>query len=335
MAKTKAKPQGADWLNEIYKTIGQSDANQDVKYWLSTGYLELNKAISGRHDGGVPGGRITEIFGGESSGKTLLATMIMIETQKKDGLAVFLDYEHAFSIGRARQLGLVDDPQKWIYKQPETAERGFAVIEHITNIVRKHNTTKYVTIIIDSVAAMLTQEESETDFGDENMRTKASLASCMSVSLKPIAKIINKGNVTLVFLNQTRSKIGVIFGSNEKTAGGNALKFYASVRARISKAGLIKDGDETIGENAKVQIVKNKVYEPYKNAEYITHFTEGVNLHASHLAYAKKLGVVELNGAWYSYKGERLGQGISKVEQFLKSNDDIYQDILKGIMDVK
>ena len=201
-----------DFIDKIYKEIGESDFNQDVKDWLSTGLLPLNRAISGKYDGGFPVGRITEIYGGASSGKTLLATRACIETQAKDGLAVFLDYEHAFSLSRAKSLGLLDEKYMWIYKQPQTAEEGFRIVEFIANTVRQENPDKFVTVIVDSIASMVTKEELETGYGESNMRTRLSLPAAMSESLKKIAPVVSKTNITLIFLNQTRDNPGVLFG---------------------------------------------------------------------------------------------------------------------------
>jgi protein RecA len=294
------------FIDDIFDKIGENDLNQDVSDWLGTGFLPLNKALSGRHDGGFPVGRITEIYGGESSGKTLLATMAMIETQRKGGLAVMLDYEHAFSMRRARSLGLCGDRETWIYKQPETAEAGFKIIELIANKVREADSEKHVTVVCDSVASMLTQSELEADYDESNMKTKLSLPAVLSTSLKKLAGLINKTNVTLIFLNQVRDNPGVMFGDKEKTAGGRALKFYASVRVRLSKAGKIKEGEDITGENVVALTVKNKVFEPFKKVVYVSNFAEGVNLELSHINALKNAGMLGSTKGWLVWDGEKF-----------------------------
>jgi recombination protein RecA len=295
------------FIDKIYKEIGESDFNQDVRDWLSTGLLPLNKALSGDYHKGIPVGRITEIIGGPSTGKTLLATMALIETQRRDGIGVLLDYEHAFSLSRAKKLGLSDDRNKWIYKQPPTAEEGFRIVEFIANAVRNENPDKFVTIVKDSVASMITQEEAKVGYGEGNMRTRLSLPVVMSESLKKIAGIVSKTNITLIYLNQTRVNPGVVYGDSETTPGGNALKFYASVRLRLSKGGKIKGDDEktVIGENVKAGTIKNKVYEPFRDCEYITHFTDGINLELSHINFLDKQGKFGDSKGWLELDGKK------------------------------
>jgi len=326
----------ASVIDKIYKEIGESDFNQDVKDWLDTGLKPLNKRISGHYNGGFPVGRITEIYGGPSCGKTLLATNACIETQKRDGLAIFLDHEHAFSLSRGRKLGLSDDKNLWIYKQPTTAEESFKIIEYVANMIRTEYPDKYVTIIEDSVASMVTEEELNTEYGDENMRTRNSLPMLMSTALKKLSAVVSKTNITLIFLNQTRDNPGVMFGSKEKTPGGNSLKFYASVRIRLSKRGKItidgsKDG-EIIGETVKAQTVKNKVYEPFKECDYTTHFKNGINLVISHIDEAVKLGIIEKSGAWYNFEGCKV-QGKDKLIATFDSDPALYEAMLANFVD--
>jgi protein RecA len=315
-----------DFIEQIYREIGENDFNQDVKDHLSTGLLPLNMAISGKYDGGFPVGRITEVFGGESSGKTLLATMALIETQKRDGLAVFLDYEHAFSLSRGKKLGLSDDKYKWIYKQPTTAEEGFRIVEFIAKTVRDQYPDKFVTIIKDSIASMVTKEEMETEYGDGNMRTRLSLPAVMSESLKKVAGIVSKTNITLIFLNQTRDNPGVMFGDKKKTPGGNAMKFFASVRMKLAKTGKIKDEGEVIGENVKAQTVKNKVYEPFKECDYVSHFTNGINLEMSHIETLSKMGKLGDKKGFVVFDGKsyRKGQLCEKCQ----TDPAIYEALL-------
>ena len=322
-----------DFIDKIYKEIGASDLNQDVSDWLSVGYLPLNKAISGKYSGGLPVGRITEIFGAESSGKTLQATIAMIETQRRGGLAVFLDFEHAFSIRRARTLGLDDDPKKWIYKQPETAEQGFSIIELIANMVRESDSEKYITVVVDSVAAMMTQEELDTGYGEGNMRTKLSLPAVMSTSLKKLGKLVSKTNITLIFLNQTRSNPGVMFGDKEKTTGGNALKFYASTRIKLVKKGKVKDGEEVIGENVEAQVIKNKVFEPFGVANYIGHFKEGISLAMSHMVALFEMGKLGSSKGWYEWEGKKYRA--KELEALLKSDSAEYEAFLEMFDDAE
>lgn len=295
-----------DLIDSIIKQVGGSDANQDVKDWLSTGLLQLNEAMSGQIGGGFPVGRITEIYGGSSSGKTLLATMAMIETQKKGGLAVFLDHEHAFSIARARTLGLSDDKSQWLYKQPETAEQSFSIIEAICDMVLKQGVMTHITFIIDSVAFMVTEMEMETEYGKENMKTRFSLPTFMSTGLKKLARKISQTNVTLIFLNQTRVNPTVMFGDNETQPGGNALKFAASVRVKLRKGAKYKDGEEIIGENIHVEVVKNKVFEPFRKAQYVTHLTNGINVELSHIEELERRGKMGDSKGYVEWGGKKL-----------------------------
>ncbi len=267
----------SDFIDKILREIGANDCNQDVSGYLSSGFLPLDFALSGRYlGGGFPMGRISEVCGPESSGKTLIATMAMIETQRRGGLAVLLDYEHAFSLSRAVQLGLKTDRISWIYKQPESAEQGFKITELICNIVSQEGLDKPVTIVNDSVASMVTKEELDTGIGDENMRTRLALALCLSTNLKKITNAINRTNVTLIFLNQLRENPGVLFGDKETTPGGKALKYYASCRVKLHKCGKIKGEDgEIIGEGVRAQVTKNKVSEPFREAEYVEYSRRG------------------------------------------------------------
>jgi recombination protein RecA len=317
-----------DFIDRIYKEIGESDANQDVSDWLSVGYLPLNMAISGKYDGGLPVGRIIEIFGGESSGKTMLATMACIEAQRRGGLAMYLDFEHAFSIRRATQLGLIDDRTQWIYKQPSTAEEAFRISEFVANEVRKNDSKKTIALVYDSVAAMMTKEELEVGYDESTMKTRLSLASCLSTSLKKLAELVNNTNITLIFLNQTRSNVGVMFGDKEKTTGGNALKFYASARIKLSKQGKIKsdDGNYIIGDNVVAQVVKNKVFEPYREARYESNFKEGINLEASHINFAKDKGLLGDTKGWLEFKGGK--HRAKDLEAILKADRAMYGELL-------
>jgi len=316
------------FIDEIYKKIGGSDINQDVSDWLDTGYLPFNYIVSGKYmGGGLPVGRITEIFGAESSGKTLLATMAMIATQKKGGIAVFLDYEHAFSISRAKQLGLLADKDKWIYKQPETAEDGFKIIEVIANAIRGEDSKKYITVVIDSVASMVTKEELEADYDEGNMRTRLSLPAVLSSSLKKVAGLVNKTNVTLIFLNQVRDNPGVMFGEKEVTGGGRALKFYASVRIKLSKVGKINDNDGgIIGEKVVAQVVKNKVFEPFKSCGYISNFKDGIDLELSHINTLSELGKLGNKKGYVEFMGKSYRA--SQLANMMKTDGEVKKAVL-------
>lgn len=260
-------------------------------------------------------------------GKTLLATFAIMETQARGGFGIFLDYEHAFSLSRAVALGMSDDPMKWIYKQPTTAEDGFKIIEKVVELLRKDDISKPITIVVDSVASMMTEEEMKADYDEANMKTRLSLAVVLSTSLKKLSSLINKTNVTLIFLNQTRDNPGVMFGSKEKTPGGNALKFYASVRVKLTKTGKIKDGDKIIGENVTAQVIKNKVAEPFGTADYISDLKEGINLYSSHIEEAINIDMLPKSGAWLEWDGKKYYK--SQLETLFRDDVDEYIKFMK------
>ncbi len=314
-------------ISEITKEIGESDANQGVKDWLSTGVLTLNRAMSGRYDGGFPVGRISEVYGGESSGKTLLATMALIETQRRGGIAVLLDYEHAFSITRAEQLGLSSLPESWIYKQPATAEQGFAMIEKIAEIMQKHDPERYITVVVDSIASMVTEAELAAGFEEGNMKTRLSLAVAMSSSLKLLAGIVSRTNITMIFLNQTRDNPGVMFGDKETTPGGKAMKFYASLRVRLRKAGKIKDGDKDVtGEEVVAMTIKNKVFRPFVETKYASSFSEGIDLVSTHLTALQDMGLLGSTKGWVEFRGEK--NRLKDLTELCRSDPEAYASLL-------
>lgn len=319
------------WIDKVYKEIGGNDSNQDVKDWLSTGYLPLNYCMSGRYDGGIPVGRITEVFGAESSGKTLMATMAMIETQRRGGLALMLDYEHAFSLRRAINLGLSTDKERWIFKQPESAEKGFAIIEFIANEVRKADTDKFITVVVDSVASMTTEEELKAGFEDVNMKTRLSLAAVLSSSLKLLSSLVNNTNITLLFLNQTRDNPGIMFGDKKKTAGGNALKFYCSTRVKLSKVGKLKDGDAVIGETVHAEVIKNKVFEPFRSCEFQSCFKEGINLLASHIDALKELGKLGDKKGYVVFRDKSWRE--KELVETARNDSEVYSELLQLFSD--
>jgi protein RecA len=329
----KATPT-AKGMDEIFKLIGGSDSNQDVKDWLTTGVLPLNHAMSGSYfDGGFPVGRISEIYGGESSGKTLMATIALIETQRKGGLAVFYDFEHAFMVSRAITLGLDTDSNKWIYKQPETAEKGFSDIESIATLMTKHDPTRHVTVVIDSVASMVTEAEMKAGYEDSNMKTKLSLSALMSPALKLLAGLVSRTNVTLIFLNQTRTNPGVMFGDSESQPGGKAMKFYASLRIRLSKTGKIKEGDKIIGENVRAQCIKNKVHIPFEIATYQSNFETGIDLETTHINYLKELGALGDSSGYVEFEGKK--RRVKELAKMCRDDKKINDKLIALFKEIK
>jgi recombination protein RecA len=320
-----------NFMKDIHKELGESDFNQDVSGWLSTGVLPLNKAISGRYDGGIPMGRVTEISGLESTGKTLIAQMVMNETQKIGGLAVFLDYEHSFSISRARQVGMSDDANQWFYKQPENAEKGFEIAEFIAKKVRDNDKDIPVTIVFDSIAAMSTQSEVEASYGNMNMNTHTSLAKFLATALKLLVPVISKTNVTILFLNQIKDSPGKMFGPSTTTPGGKAMKYHASVRIEIAKGKPIEENKEIIGINARVKTIKNKVYAPFKECEYRGSFTEGIDLVGTHIDYAAKIGLLGNSKGWVEWNGEKMRR--ADLTSILKSDKEQYEKFLELFVD--
>lgn len=321
-----------DWLKAIHKEIGENDANQSVSSWLSTGYLPLNKIMSGRYDGGFPVGRMTEVFGASSSGKTIMCVMAGIETQKRDGLFVFLDYEHAFYMEYAQTLGLDVNPSKWIYKQPNTAEEGFKIIEFICNHVRKEGIAKPVTIVLDSVASMVPKDTLEAGFDGLNMKTKLSLASLASACLPSITSIISKTNTTLLCINQTRDNPGVLYGEKTTTPGGHAWKFYSSMRVKLTKGAKVTEANETsdkaiIGENVTVSIVKNKTAPPLQTCKYISSFQEGINFYASHINALHEMGLLGNKRGWFTLDGKKYRS--KDFEEACREDVNLYISLLK------
>lgn len=317
------------FLDELQKECGLSDENHDVTQWLSTGLPALNRVCSGRHSGGIPVGRITEIYGWESTGKTALATVAMVETQKLGGFCVFLDFEHSFSTSRARAMGLNTDPEYWLYKQPNVAEEAFAFIERIIGVVRKHDQTRMVTIVVDSIASMVTKSMQETAFGDEKMNTMISLSRVMSAALPKIARLINKSQVTLIILNQLREKVsttGMVRGEQTKTPGGNATKFFGSVRIQLSKVGKIEEKTEIIGERIEAVGKKNKVAPPLVKCQYINIFETGVDFIGSNIEYACSLGIMESSGGWIGYRGKKWR--LSGLVEYFRDNREEYDKFI-------
>ena len=276
---------------------------------ISTGSLALDKALG---TGGLPRGRVCEIFGPESSGKTTLALHAVAEAQKQGGIAAFIDAEHALDISYARKLGINCD--ELLVAQPDTGEQAL----EITDMLVRSGAIDI--IVIDSVAALVPRAEIEGEMGDHHMGLQARL---MSQALRKLAAIISKTLTSVIFINQIRMKIGIVFGNPETTTGGNALKFYSSVRLDIRRIGTIKEGQEVVGNRTRVKVVKNKLAPPFREAEFDIMYGEGISRTGELLDIGVEEGIIDKSGAWYSYEGERMGQGRNNVKEFFKANPDI------------
>ena len=280
---------------------------------ISTGSLGLDIALG---IGGLPKGRIVEIYGPEASGKTTLSLQAIAECQKQGGTAAFIDAEHALDPIYAKNLGV--DIDNLIVSQPDTGEQALEISDML---VRSGAVDM---LVIDSVAALTPRAEIEGDMGDHHVGLQARL---MSQALRKITGNVKRSNATIIFINQIRMKIGVMFGSPETTTGGNALKFYASVRLDIRRIGAIKQGDEVIGNETRVKVVKNKVASPFKQAEFQIIYGKGIYRMGEILDIGVKQGLIDKAGAWYAYKGDKIGQGKSNAAQFLSENPEISQEI--------
>jgi recombination protein RecA len=292
--------------------LGSDNPVMDVEA-TSTGSLGLDIALG---IGGLPKGRIVEIYGPESSGKTTLTLHVVAEEQKKGGVCAFIDAEHALDPSYARKLGVnLDD---LLISQPDTGEQALEIVD---TLVRSGAVGL---IVIDSVAALVPKSEIEGDMGDMQMGSQARL---MSQAMRKLTASIGRSNCMVIFINQIRMKIGVMFGSPETTTGGNALKFYASVRLDIRRTGAIKDRDEVVGNATRVKVVKNKVAPPFKEVEFDIMYGEGISKTGELVDLGVKAGVVEKSGSWYSFKDERIGQGRENAKTFLKTNPKIALEI--------
>lgn len=289
------------------------DAPQVEVEAIPTGAINLDIALG---IGGLPRGRIVEIYGPESSGKTTLALHCIAEAQKLGGVAVFIDAEHALDVHYAKNLGV--DVDNVILSQPDTGEQALAITE---SLVRSNAVD---IIVIDSVAALVPRAEIEGDMGDTHVGL---LARLMSQALRKLTGIVSKSNTTVIFLNQLRQKIGVMFGNPETTTGGIALKFYSSVRLDIRRGEQIKDGDNVIGNRTRVRIVKNKVAPPFKTAEFDIMYGTGISKSGTILDQAVDMNIIEKAGSWYSYEGQRLGQGREKIKAYLEENPDVLEEV--------
>jgi recombination protein RecA len=281
---------------------------------IPTGSLALDHALG---VGGIPRGRVVELFGPESSGKTTLALHIVAEAQKQDGIAAFVDAEHALDVKYARKLGVNCDDL--LVSQPDTGEQALEIAEVLVR------SGAMDVVVIDSVAALVPRAEIEGDMGDVHVGLQARL---MSQALRKLTASISKSMTTVMFINQIRMKIGVMFGNPETTPGGNALKFYSSVRLDIRRIGSIKDGQEVIGSRTRVRVVKNKVAPPFKDAEFDIMYGDGISTAGDLLDMGVQTNVVDKSGAWYSFDKERIGQGRENVKGFLKENPDVSARIL-------
>tara|TARA_B100000949_G_scaffold228597_1_gene236369 strand:+ start:1353 stop:2366 length:1014 start_codon:yes stop_codon:yes gene_type:complete len=280
---------------------------------ISTGSLGIDIALG---IGGLPCGRIVEIYGPESSGKTTLTLQVIAEAQKKGKVCAFVDAEHALDPVYAKKLGVnIDD---LLVSQPDTGEQGLEICDMLVR------SGAVDVVIVDSVAALTPKNEIEGDMGDSHVGLQARL---MSQALRKLTANIKRSNTLCIFINQLRMKIGVMFGNPETTTGGNALKFYSSVRLDIRRIGAVKEGDDVVGNETRVKVVKNKVAPPFKQAEFMIRYGEGVSKEAELIDIGVKLKLVDKAGAWYSYKDERIGQGKANVIKFLKDNPDIADEI--------
>ena len=280
---------------------------------ISTGAVSLDYALG---IGGMPRGRVIEIFGPESSGKTTLALQVIAEAQKTGGMAAFVDAEHALDAQYARKLGV--DLENLLISQPDNGEQALEIVEVL---VRSGGVD---VVVVDSVAALVPRAEIEGEMGEAQMGLQARL---MSQALRKLTGIVSKSKTSLIFINQLREKIGVMFGNPETTTGGRALKFYASVRVDIRRIGAIKDGDSVVGGRTRVKIVKNKVAPPFREAEFDVMYGEGISREGDLLDLAVDRKIVEKSGTWFAYSGERLGQGRENVKQFLRDNPDTFRSI--------
>ncbi|RMF19377.1 MAG: recombinase RecA [Candidatus Dadabacteria bacterium] len=293
------------------------DVEAEAVPTISTGSLSLDIALG---VGGFPRGRVIEIYGPESSGKTTLALQAVASVQRDGGVAAFVDAEHALDVTYARKLGV--NTEDLIVSQPNTGEEALEITEHLVR------SEVIDLVVIDSVAALTPRAEIEGEMGDSHVGLQARL---MSQALRKLTAAVSKTGATIIFINQIRMKIGVMFGSPETTTGGNALKFYSSVRLDIRRIGAIKKGDEVVGNRTRVKVVKNKVAPPFRQCEFDITYGKGVNYAGDVLDLAAEMDLVEKSGSWYSYNGERLGQGRDNVVVWLEEHPEVLQDLDRKI----
>jgi recombination protein RecA len=310
-------------LDQIEKQFGKGsimklgESTHAVVETVSTGSLSLDIALGG----GIPRGRVVEIYGPESSGKTTVTLHTIAEVQKNGGTAAFIDAEHALDPSYAKRIGV--DIENLLLSQPDNGEQALEIAE---TLVRSNAVDL---VVIDSVAALVPRAEIEGDMGDSLPGLQARL---MSQALRKLTGVISRSKTTVIFINQIRMKIGVMFGNPETTAGGNALKFYASVRMDIRRIGQIKQGDKVIGNRTKIKVVKNKIAPPFKEAEFDIMYNEGMSRSGDVLDLATNLDIVEKSGAWYAYKGEKIGQGREATKIYLQQNPKLMDELAKAVM---
>src|SRR3954462_13411394 len=306
-------------IDKIDKDFGKgsvmmmNERSQEPQEVVSTGSIGLDVALG---IGGLPKGRVVEIYGPESSGKTTLAIHVIAEAQKKGGMCAFIDAEHAFDSTYAKKLGV--DVDNLLISQPDYGEQGLEIADRLIL------SGALDVVVIDSVAALVPKGELEGEMGDSKMGLQARL---MSQALRKLTATISKTNTICIFINQLREKIGVMFGNPETTTGGNALKFYASVRLDIRRMAQIKDGDESIGNHVKVKVVKNKVAPPFRQAEFDIIYGEGISKVGEIIDMGVELGIVQKSGSWFSYNGDKLGQGRESVKQLMLDNPEMATEI--------
>ena len=322
MADDKSK-QLNETLSQIEKQFGKGTVMRmgdrevvDIPA-ISTGSIGLDIALG---IGGVPQGRVIEIFGPESSGKTTLTLQVIAECQKAGGTAAFIDAEHALDPLYAKKLGVNVD--ELLLSQPDTGEQALEVADMLVK------SQSVDLLVIDSVAALTPRAEIEGEMGDHHVGLQARL---MSQALRKITGNIQRSNATVIFINQIRMKIGVMFGNPETTTGGNALKFYSSVRLDIRRIGAVKEGEEVIGNETRVKVVKNKVSPPFTKAEFQILYGKGINVEGEIIDFGQKLGLIEKAGSWYSYNDEKIGQGKTNASNFLRENKKIRNALVKQI----